>query len=295
MGPPLLARPDGLDRWADTNLRDLPWRHTRDPWLVLVSEVMSQQTQLSRVIPRWADFCEQFPDVATCAAAPLSDVLRAWMGLGYPRRARYLHESAKAVVTDHGGAFPNTIEGLLGLPGVGAYTSRAVGSFAFELDVGVLDTNVGRILARYTGSPLRQRDAQTLADDWVPAGESFRHNAAMLDLGASACRPRDPGCVTCPLNRGCQWFAVGGPDPSVGSAAVSRPQAKFAGSDRQLRGRVLAALAAESAPLSSTELAARADLGDRCASVLDGLRCDELVSEIEPDLWTLGATDVTML
>lgn len=293
--PQLTPRPQGLDEWSRTNLRDLPWRHTRDPWLVLVSEVMSQQTQLTRVVQRWGAFIEQFPDVESCAAAPLADVLRAWMGLGYPRRARNLHQTATTIAADFDGQFPRSVDRLLSLPGVGEYTARAVGSFALELEVGVLDTNVGRILARVTGRPMRRRDAQALADAWVPPGESFRHNASMLDLGAMLCRPRDPLCGDCPLAPDCRWLADGGDDPAVGSAAVSRPQARFAGSDRQLRGRVLAVLAEASAPVCADELAQRAELGDRAGLILDGLRCDELASEIAPGLWTLGATDVTML
>jgi A/G-specific adenine glycosylase len=132
--------------WGVPRLRDLPWRRTRDPWAVLVSEVMLQQTQVTRVIPRWESFLVRFPTAAACAAAPLADVLREWQGLGYPRRARNLHATAQRV--EELGAFPRDLEGLLALPGVGRYTARALLAFAFELDAAVVDTNVRRVVAR---------------------------------------------------------------------------------------------------------------------------------------------------
>lgn len=136
--------------WGGPHLRDLPWRRTRDPWGVLVSEVMAQQTQVDRIIPRWEAFMERFPTPEALAEAPLADLLRLWQGLGYPRRARSLHEAARRIANS--GRFPSTVEELMDLPGVGPYTARAVAAFAFDLDVGVLDTNVGRLLARLAGS-----------------------------------------------------------------------------------------------------------------------------------------------
>ena len=124
-------------------LRELPWRRTRDPWSVLVSEVMLQQTQITRVIPKWIAFLEQFPTVADCAVADLGDVLRLWQGLGYPRRARNLHDAAREI--RQLGSFPDTLAGLCALPGIGAYTARAVLAFAFEADAAVVDTNIARV------------------------------------------------------------------------------------------------------------------------------------------------------
>ncbi len=134
--------------WGMPRLRDLPWRATRDPWRILVAEVMLQQTQALRVIPKWTSFCDAYPTPAACAAASLGDVLRHWQGLGYPRRARNLHDAAGLIVSRHGGDVPDTIEALHALPGVGPYTARAVLAFAFERDVAVVDTNIARVLAR---------------------------------------------------------------------------------------------------------------------------------------------------
>jgi len=143
-------------------LRDLPWRRTRDPWAILVSEVMLQQTQVSRVIPKWHEFLETYPTPSRCAHASLGDVLRLWQGLGYPRRARNLHESAKQV--EQLGAFPRTLDGLRSLPGVGPYTARALLAFAFEVDAAVVDTNIARVYARVEGRRLTSGDAQSAAD-----------------------------------------------------------------------------------------------------------------------------------
>lgn len=230
--------------WITPRLRQLPWRDTRDPWLVLVSEVMLQQTGVHRVLPKWEAFVAEFPRADECARAPLGDVLRLWQGLGYPRRARNLHEAAKAIVSEHGGVVPSSLEGLLGLPGVGPYTARAVLAFAFEADAAVVDTNIARVLARHHGRTLKAREAQTLADAWVPSGEAWLWNQALMDLGATVCRPR-PMCEVCPVAFTCAWRGGGagdGDDPSVGSAGVSVSQPRFEGSDRQARGRLMKAL-----------------------------------------------------
>lgn len=138
--------PGAVLAWGASTLRDLPWRHERDPWVVLVAEVMLQQTQADRVIPKWQAFLAAYPDPAACAAASLADVLRSWHGLGYPRRARSLHQTAALVVERHGGELPDDLGALVALPGVGAYTARAVLAFAFERDVAVVDTNIARVL-----------------------------------------------------------------------------------------------------------------------------------------------------
>ncbi len=157
--------------WGDDHLRPLPWRSTRDPWAVLVSEVMAQQTGVDRVIPRYRAFLARFPTLPRAsAAAPAGDVVRLWAGLGYNRRAVNLHRCAAAVVERHGGRLPADLAALLALPGVGPYTARAVLAFAFEHDVGVVDTNVGRVLARWEGRPLRPREAQAAGRRPGPAG-----------------------------------------------------------------------------------------------------------------------------
>ncbi len=235
--------------WGVPRLRDLPWRRTRDAWHVLVSEVMLQQTQAQRVIPKWESFCAAYPTPAACAAAPLGDVLRLWQGLGYPRRARDLHMTARAITVDHGGEVPDELGELLSLPGIGPYTARAVLAFAFEHDVAVVDTNVARVLARSVGERLTASAAQRLADGYVPAGRGWVWNQVLMDLGASVCRP-SPRCDQCPLAATCAWNRAGRPhvDPAVGSAGVSTRQAPYAGSARQARGEVLRALASGPVP-----------------------------------------------
>ncbi len=224
---------------------DLPWRCTRDPWAVLVSEVMAQQTQLSRVVPAYRRFLDLFPNPAACAAAPLGAVIQAWHGLGYNRRARNLHRTACAVVADHGGSVPSDLETLMNLPGVGPYTARAVLAFAFEVDIGVVDTNAGRVVARaVAGRPVTANEAQELVDAMVPAGGGWEFGQALLDLGAVVCTAGSPRCPDCPLRRRCRWAArrKSPPDPASGSAGVSTRQGAFDGSDRQGRGRLIEAL-----------------------------------------------------
>lgn len=241
-----------LESWAASLPRALPWRDTRDPWAILVSETMLQQTQVARVIPKYLAFMERFPDVRSAASAPVGSLVDAWSGLGYNRRAVFLHAAAKSVVEDHDGTFPASLAELLALPGIGPYTARAILAFAFEHDAAVLDTNVARVLARQHGRSLRVREAQALADALVPPTRGWWWNQAMLDLGALVCTKRTPRCAVCPVMSTCAWRAVG-VDPAIGSAAVSVPQSRFAGSDRQGRGRLVEAL--RRAPVRHDELA----------------------------------------
>ena len=247
---------DLLLDWFAARSRDLPWRRTRDPWLVLVSELMLQQTQVARVVPRFETFAAAWPTPAACADAPVGDVIAAWSGLGYNRRAVNLHRCAVAVVADHDGRVPDDLDDLLALPGIGPYTARAVLAFAFERDgFGVLDTNMARVLARRRGRPLRRAEAQAAADAAVPSGSAWAWNQAQLDLGATVCTARSPACDGCPVRVGCAWAAAGrpAPDPAVGSAGVSGGQSRFEGSDRQGRGRLVAAV--RSGPVPSEDLA----------------------------------------
>ncbi len=235
--------------------RDLPWRATRDPWLVLVSEVMLQQTQASRVVAPFTRFTARFPTAAACAAAGTAEVVRAWAGLGYNRRAVDLHRCAVLLVERHGGRVPDELGALLELPGVGRYTARAVLVFAYGHAIGVVDTNVWRVLARaVAGRPLGPGEAQRLADRLVPTWDAWLFNQAMFDLGARCCTAHDPRCGTCPLVGRCRWAgAAGRTDPAVASR---RRQGAFAGSDREGRGRLVGALRLASVPVPALPLAA---------------------------------------
>ena len=272
-------------RWGEENRRDLPWRRTRDPWAVLVSELMLQQTQVARVARRWRDFLDRFPSPPVCAAAPVGDVVRAWEGLGYNRRAVNLHGAASAVVERHGGLLPADLGALLALPGVGPYTARAVLAFAFEVDVGLVETNTARVLARARGGrPLGPAEAQAEADTLVPPGAGWAWNQAMVDLGAMVCTARNPSCHHCPVNGACGWAAERRPppDPARGTAGSSGRQAAFGGSDRQGRGRLVDAL--RRAPVPLADLAAAAGWpGDpvRARRVAGSLVADGLALEAE--------------
>ena len=230
-----------LIAWGITELRDLPWRATRDPWAVLVSEVMLQQTSVARVLPKYEAFLERFPNPAALAEAPLGEALILWQGLGYPRRCRNLREAAAQLVADHGGTLPSDIEALLALPGVGAYTARAVLAFAHGVDAAVVDTNVSRVLSRLAGRSMTARELQARADSLVPTGMAWEWNQMIMDLGARICTARTPTCETCPVREQCEWQGKGA-DPAPGSAGASRPQGRFEGSDRQARGRAMRAV-----------------------------------------------------
>ncbi len=271
------ALQDALSPWAEGARRDLPWRRTRDPWPVLVSEFMLQQTQVPRVVPRFEAFMAQYPTPAATALAPVADVVRAWAGLGYNRRAVSLHRAAGEIVDRHGGVIPATLAELVALPGVGPYTARAVLAFAFEADIGVVEVNSARVLARAAaGRSLAPAEAQALADALVPAGEGWAWNQAMLDLGATVCVKTAPRCGSCPLQLCCAW-AGAGPDPAVGSAGAGGTQSAFAGSDRQGRGRLVDALRAGPVALAGLAEAAgwpaEPERAERMASglVADGL------------------------
>jgi A/G-specific adenine glycosylase len=258
---------------------------------VLVSEVMLQQTQSSRVIEPWGRFLERFSTSTECANAPLSEVLSLWHGLGYPRRAKALHDAAVIIRDDFGGDVPSVLADLRSLPGVGDYTAAAVASFAFGERVAVLDTNVGRVLARALANQrLSKSAAQSLAQALLPREGAASFNQAMLDLGAQFCRAV-PTCATCPVASCCRWRLEGGDDPAPQSAGVSRPQSRYAGSNRQLRGRVLGVL--REGPRSRREL--HVTLADvpvpRREAVLASLVNDGLVAQRDERFSLAGAVD----
>lgn len=281
MGDPDLTRSAGVLRWWEGRQRDLPWRATRDPWAVLVCEVMAQQTHVTRVAERWAPFLERFPTPTACAAEPVSEVLRWWTGMGYNRRALNLHRCATEVVALHGGRLPCTLSELLALPGIGPYTARAVLAFAFEHDAAIVDTNTARVLARWAGRRLTAREAQAAADAALPSGTAWAWNQAMLDLGATVCTRRNPGCAACPVAGRCTWATTGHPkpDPADGSAGVSGGQSRFEGSDRQGRGRLVEALRSGPVRLTDVPIAAGwPDQPDRAARIAEHLVAEGLVA-----------------
>ncbi|GIG23471.1 adenine glycosylase [Cellulomonas chitinilytica] len=274
--------------WFDEHARDLPWRASdRTPWGVLVSEVMLQQTPVVRVEPAWRSWMRAWPTPADLAAASTADVLRAWDRLGYPRRALRLQECARAIVDRHGGAVPETTAELLALPGVGAYTAAAVQAFAFGRRSVVLDTNVRRVLARTVSGAALPAPSQTaaetlLADAYVPDDDTTaaRWAAASMELGALVCTARSPRCDACPVAPLCRWRALG--KPSDEHAGRRRTQA-WAGTDRQVRGRIMALLREAPGPVPAEAVDAvwpDTRQRERC---LDGLVSDGLVTRTDAD------------
>ncbi len=235
--------------WWEGNARDLPWRHTRDPYRILVSEVMLQQTQVDRVIPYYHRWLEAFPDIHALAAAPPAEVIRLWKGLGYNRRAVNLQRAATAV-EDRGGTFPDTVEELLTLPGIGPYTAGAIACFAFERDVSFIDTNMRRVLHRvFVGSevpvPLAtDREITGVAESVIPPGDGWRWNQALIEFGALQCTARTPACVICPAQDQCQARPTIHGD--IAAAATARkgrkPGVPFERTNRYFRGRIIDAL-----------------------------------------------------
>jgi A/G-specific adenine glycosylase len=236
----------GLLAWFAANRRDLPWRHTRDPYAVLVSEVMLQQTQVDRVIPYYTRWLDAFPTVDALADAPTADVIRLWSGLGYNRRAVNLQRTAQAVVNEHDGEFPRTVDALRALPGIGPYTAGAIAAFAFEQDVGFIDTNMRRVLHRlFYGVEVptalaTDRALIALAETVVTPGRGWTWNQALIEFGALHCTARRPACVVCPLQRACAAY------PAIQTAIKEIPvgtrlkrEGTWEGSNRQARGRIV--------------------------------------------------------
>lgn len=228
-------------RWYRANGRDLPWRRTTDPYAVLVSEIMLQQTQVDRVEPRFRRFLRRFPTFRKLAAAPLSEVLREWSGLGYNGRAKRLWECAQAVRDEHGGRMPRDVDVLVGMPGIGAYTAGAIAAFAFEARAAAVDVNVGRVLARSIDgaesvSPGR---AWELAEAALPRGPSAAWTHALMDVGSTFCRST-PRCGRCPVRGACRFVETGAQPQQRRKRAngvVPYPQSR-----RFFRGRVVKAL-----------------------------------------------------
>lgn len=242
---------DALLEWYERVRRPLPWRETRDPYALLVSEVMLQQTQALRVVPYYERWLDEWPAAGDLAVAPVRDVLELWSGLGYNRRALALQRAA-VHVSEHG--WPSD---LTELPGVGKYTAAAVSSFAWDRDMAAVDTNVRRVITRREG-PDANVDAR--ADALLPRGRAAPFNQAMMELGATVCRPRNPDCARCPVERGCLRLVV--------APARRVKKERFEDTDRWARGRVIASLLQDvEIPLS----------GERLERALAGLERDGLI------------------
>ncbi|WIM90364.1 A/G-specific adenine glycosylase [Candidatus Mycobacterium wuenschmannii] len=242
--------------WYARSGRDLPWRKPDvTPWQIMVSEFMLQQTPVSRVEPIWLDWIARWPTPSATAAATSADVVRAWGKLGYPRRAKRLHECAIAIARDHGDQVPDDVETLLTLPGVGAYTARAMACFAYQQSVPVVDTNVRRVVARVVhgkadaGPASATRDHADVSALLPNDATAHVFSAALMELGATVCTARSPKCGICPLSV-CQWRSAGFP-PSEGPAR--KPQG-YAGTDRQVRGRLMDVLRDNDLPVTRDQL-----------------------------------------
>ena len=213
-------------QWYSENARDLPWRRTRDPYAVWLSEIILQQTRIAQGTAYWHRFMERFPTVRDLADASEDEVLRLWEGLGYYSRARNLHAAARQIVAQ--GAFPGTLEGIKALKGVGDYTAAAIGSICFGLPAAVVDGNVYRVLARHFGidTPVGTTEAKkeftALADKLLPEDSPARFNQGMMDFGAMQCTPQNPDCLTCPLQASCNAFRTG----RVNLLPVKKPAVK---------------------------------------------------------------------
>ncbi|EJF10279.1 A/G-specific adenine glycosylase [Pontibacter sp. BAB1700] len=207
--------PNTLLTWYQRHKRTLPWRDTTDPYLIWLSEVILQQTRVAQGLPYFQRFAEAYPTVQHLAAAPQDEVLRLWQGLGYYSRARNMHHTAKQIVQEYGGVFPNKYEELLKLKGVGSYTAAAIASFAFQEKVAVLDGNVFRVLARVFGlsddiaAPASRKVFQQLANELIPADAPDTFNQAIMEFGAIQCTPVMPDCLFCPLQQSCFAFTHG--------------------------------------------------------------------------------------
>jgi A/G-specific adenine glycosylase len=240
--------------WFRENARDLPWRRPGfTAWGTLVSEIMLQQTPVSRVLPRLEQWLDRWPTPADLAAVPAGDAVRAWERLGYPRRALNLHACAVTITQRHGGVVPHDVDELLALPGVGPYTARAVAVFAYGHRHPVVDTNVRRVLARALDGDAEAGRVSTVRDlaamgSVLPASsaDARRFNAGAMELGAVVCTARQPRCDACPIREACAWRAAGYP-PFAG--VRRQPQKRYEGSDRQVRGLILAELRAAASPV----------------------------------------------
>jgi A/G-specific adenine glycosylase len=285
-GPAPVLRVDALLSWYDRSARDLPWRRPdATPWAVLVSEVMLQQTPVARVLPAYHGWLARWPTPPALAAASAGEAVRAWGKLGYPRRALRLHACANAIVERHAGEVPCDVDALLQLPGIGAYTARAVAAFAFRQRQPVVDTNVRRVVARAfsgqgdAGPSTHARDLSAV-ETLLPASPDVaaRVSVALMELGALVCTSRTAHCGNCPLRDSCAWRLAGSP-PYRG---LTTRRQQFAGTDRQVRGLLLEVLRASATPVETAALDVVWPDDEQRARALNALIVDGLVDPL-PD------------
>lgn len=281
--------------WFNPEERPLDFRDREglSPWAILLSEVMAQQTQADRAAAKWREFLNRWPTVHDMAQAARADIIAAWSGLGYNRRAVNLHACAQVVSVDFDGNVPDSTKALEALPGIGPYTARAVMAFAFRAPTIPVDTNIARVMSRLTNTVLDRKQAQVMADALVQTTDAdpARLTDALMDLGATICMAKKADCPACPLAEGCSFAKVIGDtgliseDPAAKGAYRPIKQAKFAGSDRQLRGAIVRDLT-NAQQVSTSLLVDR--YGDHVMNLLDGLARDGLVTFVEPDSWSLA-------
>jgi len=282
-----------ISTWFGENARDLPWRRAGfSAWGTLVSEFMLQQTPVNRVIPRLAEWLERWPTPGDLAAVPPGEAVRAWASLGYPRRALWLHAAAVQITERHGGVVPHDVDDLLALTGIGDYTARAVAAFAYGHRHPVVDTNTRRVIARAVAGqaepapPSRTRDLeameQLLPEETVAAAV---FNAAIMELGAVVCTSRSPRCDACPIRDACAWRAAGYPEYAGPKKAV---QKKFEGSDRQVRGLIMAELRATHHPVTAAEIEGLWPDAVQRDRALTGLLADGLAVCVDTGMYALS-------
>lgn len=282
-----------ISNWFGENARDLPWRRDGfSAWGTLVSEFMLQQTPVNRVIPRLEEWLERWPTPGDLASVPPGEAVRAWASLGYPRRALWLHAAAVQIVERHGGIVPEDVDDLLALTGIGDYTARAVAAFAYGHRHPVVDTNTRRVIARAVAGqaqpapPSRTRDLESMSAllPTEPVAAAV-FNAAIMELGAVVCTSRSPRCAACPIRDACAWRAAGFPAYTGPKKAV---QKKFEGSDRQVRGLIMAELRATHHPVTDAEIDGVWPDAAQRDRALAGLLADGLAVLVQPGLYALS-------
>jgi A/G-specific adenine glycosylase len=272
--------------WFESTKRDLPWRDPRcGAWGVLVSEVMLQQTPVVRVLPQFASWMARWPTPTDLAQDSVAEAVKAWDRLGYPRRAKRLHEAALTITRDHGGEVPIDLDALLALPGIGDYTARAIRTFAFGIPEAIVDTNIRRVVARVVlgdavAGPARTTlDRTRVSDLLAPMTEpkdACVAAAALMELGAVLCTPKNPACAACPMAPSCQWKTAGFPEYE---GPLPTKQATYQGSDRQIRGIILRELRHSDTPVRADFLATLWPDKTQFFKTLRSLESDGLIRE----------------